>query len=165
MNRRSVASIGDTLTIEVRDASGELIRILHHEIDAKDIRRAFTELILTPEDLQPRQTALLANYPNPLNSPIVGVKKLDNNQQNNILFHCGKKYSITSAAIDKCPISSEQIPQSFCRHVNSYVSVVDLRINETLQISRCIGIPAPIISLPRFIGGIETEGRKCLFIF
>ena len=25
--------------------------------------------------------------------------------------------------------------------------------------------PAPIISLPRFIGGIETEGRKCLFIF
>ena len=25
--------------------------------------------------------------------------------------------------------------------------------------------PAPIISLPRFIGGIEIEGRKCLFIF
>ena len=25
--------------------------------------------------------------------------------------------------------------------------------------------PAPIISLPRFIEGIETEGRKCLFIF
>ncbi len=67
MNRRTVASIGDTLTIEVRDASSELIRILHHEIDAKDIRRAFTELILTIEDLQPRQTALLANYPNPFN--------------------------------------------------------------------------------------------------
>ena len=67
MSRRTVASIGDTLTIEVRDASSELIRILHHEIDAKDIRRAFTELILTLEDLQPRQTALLANYPNPFN--------------------------------------------------------------------------------------------------
>ena len=26
-------------------------------------------------------------------------------------------------------------------------------------------LPAPIISLPRFIGGIATEGRKCLFIF
>ena len=67
INRRAVASSGDTLTIEVHDAGGELIRILHHEIDAKDIRRAFTELILTPEDLKPRQTALLANYPNPFN--------------------------------------------------------------------------------------------------
>ena len=55
------------LTIEVRDTSGELIRTLHHEIDATDIRRAFTELILTPEDLKPRQTILLANYPNPFN--------------------------------------------------------------------------------------------------
>ena len=26
-------------------------------------------------------------------------------------------------------------------------------------------LPAPIISLPRFIGGIETEGRKCLSVF
>ena len=53
--------------IEVRDTNGELIRTLHHEIDATDIRRAFTELILTAEDLKPRQTALLANYPNPFN--------------------------------------------------------------------------------------------------
>ena len=67
MNRRAVASIGDTLTIEVRDTNRELIRILHHEIDAIDIRRAFTELILTPEDLKPRETTLLANYPNPFN--------------------------------------------------------------------------------------------------
>ena len=67
MSRRAVASIGDMLTIEVRDTSGELIRTLHHEIDATDIRRAFTELILTPEDLKPRQTILLANYPNPFN--------------------------------------------------------------------------------------------------
>ncbi len=67
MTRRAVAANGDTLTIEIRDASGELIRILHHEINARDIRRAFTELILTSEDLKPRQTALLANYPNPFN--------------------------------------------------------------------------------------------------
>ena len=67
MTRRAVASSGDTLTIEIRNASGELIRILHHEINTKDIRRAFTELILTPEDLKPKQTVLLANYPNPFN--------------------------------------------------------------------------------------------------
>ena len=67
INRDAVASIGDTLTIEVRDINGQLIRILHHEIDATDIRRAFTELILTPEDLKPKQTALLPNYPNPFN--------------------------------------------------------------------------------------------------
>ena len=68
MNRQSsCCSIGDTLMIEVRDTNGELIRTLHHEIDATDIRRAFTELILTAEDLTPRQTALLANYPNPFN--------------------------------------------------------------------------------------------------
>ncbi len=67
VNRSTVASINDILTIEVRDASGELIHILHHEIDARDIRRAFTELILTPENLKPRRTLLLANYPNPFN--------------------------------------------------------------------------------------------------
>ena len=38
MSRRTVASSGDTLTIEIRDGSGELIRILHHEINTKDIR-------------------------------------------------------------------------------------------------------------------------------
>ena len=45
--------------------------------------------------------------------------------------------------------------------------MVDLRINETLRTGavRKLHLPAPIISLPRFIGGIETEGRKCLFIF
>ena len=67
MSRGAVASIGDILAVEVRDTTGELIRTLHHEIDATDIRRAFTELILTPEDLMPRQTALLANFPNPFN--------------------------------------------------------------------------------------------------
>ena len=67
MNRRTVASIGDTLMIEVRDANGELIRTLHHEIDAMDIRRTFTKLVLTAEDLKPRRTTLLANYPNPFN--------------------------------------------------------------------------------------------------
>ena len=67
MNRQTVAAVGDSLTIEVRDASGELIRTLHHELDARDIRRAFTELRLTPDDMTPRTTALLPNYPNPFN--------------------------------------------------------------------------------------------------
>ena len=67
MSRRTVAAIGDTLMVELRDTSGELIGTLSHEISATDIRQAFTELILTPEDLAPRQTTLLANYPNPFN--------------------------------------------------------------------------------------------------
>ena len=67
MNRQTVADIGDALIIEVYDASGELIRTLHHELGADDMRRAFTELRLTPEDMIPRTTALLPNYPNPFN--------------------------------------------------------------------------------------------------
>ncbi len=67
MNRQTVATVGDVLIIEVYDAGGELIRTLHHEIDAVDIRRAFSELRLTPDDMIPRTTALLANYPNPFN--------------------------------------------------------------------------------------------------
>ena len=67
MSRRAVASVGDRLTIEVLDATGELIRTLHHDIDATDTRRAFAELRLTPGDLMPKRTALLANYPNPFN--------------------------------------------------------------------------------------------------
>ena len=62
------------------------------------------------------------------------------------------------------------------------IIIVDPRINETLQTgavenrtypdNKFIPIyrgdrsrPAPIISLPRFIGGIETEWRKCPFVF
>lgn len=67
MNRQTVAAVGDVLIIEVYDAGGELIRTLHHEIDAVDMRRAFAELRLTPDDMIPRTTALLPNYPNPFN--------------------------------------------------------------------------------------------------
>ena len=67
MNRQAVVSVGDTLTIEVRDTTGSLIRTLQHEISAADIHRAFTELRLTPADLIPKKTVLLANYPNPFN--------------------------------------------------------------------------------------------------
>ena len=67
MNRQAVVSVGDTLTIEVRDTTGELIRTVQHEISVVDVHQAFTELRLTPADLIPKRTVLLANYPNPFN--------------------------------------------------------------------------------------------------
>ena len=67
MNCQAVVSVGDTLMIEVRDTTGDLIRTLRHEISAADVHRAFTELLLTPADLTPKRTVLLANYPNPFN--------------------------------------------------------------------------------------------------
>ena len=67
MNRQAVVSAGDILTIEVRDTTGALIHTVQHEISAADVHRAFTELRLTPDDLMPNQTVLLANYPNPFN--------------------------------------------------------------------------------------------------
>ncbi len=67
IRHQAVVSVGDILTIEVRDTTGSLIRTLPHEISAADIHRAFTELRLTPADLIPKQTVLLANYPNPFN--------------------------------------------------------------------------------------------------
>ena len=66
-NRQAVVSVGDILTIEVRDTTGDLIRTLQHKISATDIHRAFSELRLTPADLIPKRTGLLANYPNPFN--------------------------------------------------------------------------------------------------
>ena len=67
MNRQAVVSVGDMLTIEVRDTTGALIRTLQHEISATDVHRAFTELRLTPANLTPKRTVLLTNYPNPFN--------------------------------------------------------------------------------------------------
>lgn len=67
MSRQAVVSVGDILTIEVRDTTGSLIRTLQHEISAADVHRAFTELRLTPAELIPKRTGLLANYPNPFN--------------------------------------------------------------------------------------------------
>ena len=66
-SQQTVVSAGDVLRIEVRDTTGRLIRTLQHKISAADIHRAFTELRLTPADLIPRWTGLLANYPNPFN--------------------------------------------------------------------------------------------------
>ena len=66
-NREAVVSVGDTLRIEVRDTTGALIRTLQHKISVVDVHRAFTELRLTSADLIPKQTVLLANYPNPFN--------------------------------------------------------------------------------------------------
>ena len=66
-SHQAVVSVDDTLTIEVRDTSGDLVGTLQHEISATDIHRAFTELRLTPADLIPKRTVLLANYPNPFN--------------------------------------------------------------------------------------------------
>ena len=67
IERQAVVSVGDILTIEVRDTTGDLIRTLQHKISATDIHRAFSELRLTPADLIPKRTVLLANYPNPFN--------------------------------------------------------------------------------------------------
>ncbi len=67
MSQQAVVSAGDTLTIEVRDASDDVIHRLQHRVTAMDIQRAFTELRLTPPDLKPTQTGLFANYPNPFN--------------------------------------------------------------------------------------------------
>ena len=66
-DRQAVVSVGDILRIEVRDTTGDLIRTLQHKISATDIHRAFSELRLTPTDLIPKRTVLLANYPNPFN--------------------------------------------------------------------------------------------------
>ena len=67
IDRQAIVSVGDTLTIKVRDTTGNLIRTLQHKISATDIHQAFTELRLTPADLIPKRTVLLANYPNPFN--------------------------------------------------------------------------------------------------
>ena len=86
-NRQPVVSDGDMLTIEVRDARGELIRILKHQINARDLRRAFTEFRLTPADLKPSQTALLANYPNPFNPETWIPYRLANDTDVQILIY------------------------------------------------------------------------------
>ena len=67
MNRQAIVSVNNTLTIEVRDTTGSLIHTLQHKISATDVHRAFAELRLTPAELTPKRTILLANYPNPFN--------------------------------------------------------------------------------------------------
>ncbi|RKU30656.1 hypothetical protein C6497_02965 [Candidatus Poribacteria bacterium] len=67
MNRQAVISVGDILTIEIRDSTGVLLRTLQHKISEADVHRAFTEIRLTPTNFTPKRTKLLANYPNPFN--------------------------------------------------------------------------------------------------
>ena len=67
LSRRSVVEVGDVLEIQVRDGAQQLVGVLRHQITPGEAERAFAQVRLTPQDLRPTQTALLANYPNPFN--------------------------------------------------------------------------------------------------
>jgi len=67
LSRRPVVEVGDVLEIQVRDGTQQLVGVLRHQITPREAERAFAQLRLTPQDLRPTKTILLANYPNPFN--------------------------------------------------------------------------------------------------
>ncbi|MBI1927172.1 T9SS type A sorting domain-containing protein [Candidatus Poribacteria bacterium] len=66
LSRRSVVEADDVLEIQVRDGA-RLVGVMRHAITPDEVTRAFAQLRLTPQDLLPTKTLLLANYPNPFN--------------------------------------------------------------------------------------------------
>ena len=67
LSRKAVIATGDILEIHVYNAAEQMIGILHHEVTATDISRAFVQLHVDPAAMRPTQTALFTNYPNPFN--------------------------------------------------------------------------------------------------
>jgi hypothetical protein len=65
--KRDVVEIGDTLEIQVRNQSGEIVSdTLSYTVTSDAIRHAFLPVILKNVEI-PRQSLLLQNYPNPFN--------------------------------------------------------------------------------------------------
>lgn len=68
LNRNPVVETGDKVEIVVRDSSGEMVTLpVTHQINARDIGRAFTDIIVRYGYAKPEKSILLQNYPNPFN--------------------------------------------------------------------------------------------------
>ncbi len=68
LNRNSVVEAGDRVEIVVRSSSGETVAgPVTHQINAWDIGRAFTDIIVRYGYAKPEKSVLLQNYPNPFN--------------------------------------------------------------------------------------------------
>ena len=68
LNRKSVVEAGDKLEIALYDASGRIVSgPFQRTVTTSDIRNAFLNLRLTVGDIQPQDTILAQNFPNPFN--------------------------------------------------------------------------------------------------
>jgi len=65
-DRNAVIEAGELLSIEIKDANGQLVAKEHLKVEPKDLANAFA--IVNPRyEPIPKQTMLLQNYPNPFN--------------------------------------------------------------------------------------------------
>ena len=68
LNRKSVVEAGDKLEIALYDERGNIVSgPFQRTVSTADIRNAFLNLQLTVGDVQPKDTILAQNYPNPSN--------------------------------------------------------------------------------------------------
>ena len=67
MSRSPVVQVGDPLRLTLIDGTGGPVGKMDRTVTATDIRRAYTTLHLTPDNIAPMTTRLLQNYPNPFN--------------------------------------------------------------------------------------------------
>ena len=68
LNRKSVVEAGDKLEISLYDGSGRIVSgPFQRTVTTSDIRNAFLNLRLTVGDIQPQDTILAQNFPNPFN--------------------------------------------------------------------------------------------------
>ena len=68
LNRKSVIEAGDKLEIALYDQSGRVVSgPFQRTVSTLDIRNAFLSIELTVGDVQPQETILAQNFPNPFN--------------------------------------------------------------------------------------------------
>ena len=68
LNRKSVVEAGDRLKVSLYDESGRVVSgPFQRTVTTSDIRNAFLSLQLKVGDIQPQDTLLAQNFPNPFN--------------------------------------------------------------------------------------------------
>ena len=68
LNRKSVVELGDKLEIALYDEHGNVVSgPFQRTVTTADIRNAFLDLQLSVGDVQPKDTVLAQNFPNPFN--------------------------------------------------------------------------------------------------
>ncbi len=68
LNRKSVVEAGDRLKVSLYDESGRVVSgPFQRTVTTNDIRNAFLSLQLKVDDIQPQDTLLAQNFPNPFN--------------------------------------------------------------------------------------------------
>ena len=113
LNRKSVVEAGDRLKVSLYDESGRVVSgPFQRSVTTSDIRNAFLSLQLNVGDIQPQDTLLAQNFPNPFNPETWIPYQLSKATEVKISIYDVSGHLVRSLDLGWQPVGSYMMPSS-----------------------------------------------------